>query len=204
VREHSIRSTIHLIGPGGAGKSTVAPHLAALLERPVFDLDRAFEIARGDIDDFLRAHGYDAYAAANVETYLAARPEGGAVAVLSSGFMLYPADVHPAIRDLQRAIAAAPTTVLLLPSLDLETCVAETVRRQATRPLPHRRPAAREEAVIRERFARYRLLTSRVVITMQPVQDVARAIVDCLSEVPDVLRSAPVSPGHPVALRHER
>ena len=59
---------IHLIGPAGAGKSTVAPHVAMLLGAPVFDLDRAFETVHGDIDQFIHARGYAAYAAANVET----------------------------------------------------------------------------------------------------------------------------------------
>ena len=95
--------------------------------------------------------------------------------------MVYPVDVHPAIRRLQRDIAVAPTTVLLLPSVDLETCVAETVRRQATRALPIRRSAAREEAVIRERFARYRRLATRVVTTMQPAEAVAREIIAYLA-----------------------
>src|SRR5256885_1925951 len=145
VREHTSHVVIHLIGPGGAGKSTVAPSVAALLQAPTLDLDRAFEAEHGDIDDFIEARGYPAYAAANVETYLAHRPSRLAVVVLSSGFMVYPEGLHPAVGEVQRQIAAAPSTVLLLPSLDLETCVAETVRRQATRPLSIRRSAAREE-----------------------------------------------------------
>jgi shikimate kinase len=157
------------------------------------DLDRAFEGAHGNIDHFIEAHGYAAYAAANVEIYLAHRPSELTVVALSAGFMVYPEDLHPAIRELQQDIAAAPTTVLLLPSLDLKTCVAETVRRQATqatRPLTIHRPAAREEAVIRERFAQYHRRTPRVVTTMQPVQAVAREIIGCLTEATDVLRSA--------------
>ena len=148
-----------------------------LLGAPVFDLDRAFETVHGDIDQFIQARGYAAYAAANVETYLEQRPRRVTVLALSSGFMVYPADVHPTIGRLQRDIAAAPTTVLLLPSVDLETCVAETVRRQAIRPMAMRRSAEREEAIIRERFARYRRLTPRVVTTMQPVEAVAREII---------------------------
>ena len=178
---------IHLIGPGGAGKSTVAPHLAALLGVPALDLDRAFEATYGDIDHFIQRHGYAAYASANVGTYLAHRPRGLAVVALSSGFMVYPADVHPEIRELHREIAAAPTTVLLLPSLNLETCVAETVRRQATRPLAIHRSAAREELVIRERFAKYLGLTSRVVTTIQPVEAVAREI---LARVADAIEGS--------------
>jgi shikimate kinase len=177
---------IHLIGPGGAGKSTVAPHVAGLLGVPTLDLDRAFETARGDIDQFIETNGYAAYAAANVDTYLAHRQREHAVSALSSGLMVYAENVHPAIGELQREIAAAPTTVLLLPSLDLETCVAETLRRQATRPLAIRRSAAREEAVIRTRFAQYLRLTPRVVTTMQPVKAVAREIIALLTEARDV------------------
>lgn len=167
---------IHLIGPGGAGKSTVGPYVAALLGSPALDLDRAFDAAHGDIDHFIDAHGYAAYAAANVETYLVSRSRAPGVLVLSSGFMVYPASVYAGVQELQQQIAAAPTTVLLLPSIDLEACVAETVRRQASRPLAIHRPAAREEEVIRQRFAQYRKLGSRVVTTMQPVETVAREI----------------------------
>jgi shikimate kinase len=106
--------------------------------------------------------------------------------------MVYPADVHPTIRGLQRDIAAAPTTVLLLPALDLETCVAETIRRQTTRPLVIRRSAMREEAVIRERFVHYRQLTPRVVTTMQPVLAVAREIIACIADAPNGLPSTVV------------
>lgn len=94
-----------------------------------------------------------------MDIYLAHRPKGLVVCVVSSGFMVYSEDLHPAIGTLQREIAAAPTTMLLLPSLDLETCVAEPLRRQATRPLAIRRSPDREEAVIRTRFDQYRRLT---------------------------------------------
>jgi len=187
-----IPSVIHLIGPGGAGKSTVAPHVAALFGAPSLDLDRAFASAHGDIDRFIQAHGYAAYAAANVATYLANRSLAPAVFVLSSGFMVYPGSVYPGMRELQQEIAAAPTTILLLPSLDLEVCVMETVRRQAARALAVRRSAAREEVVIRDRFARYRELTPRVVTTMQPVQIVAREIIDRVFHANDVTGPASV------------
>jgi shikimate kinase len=161
--------------------------LAALLGASALDLDRAFEAAHGDIDHFIQARGYAAYAAANVETYFASRAPKAAVVALSSGFMLYATDVHPAIHELQRQIAAAPTTVLLLPSLDLETCVAETMRRQARRPLAIRRPPAREEAVIRERFALYQRIAPQVVTTMQPADAIAREIIFRLAD-PQVRR----------------
>lgn len=107
---------IHLIGPGGAGKSTVAPHVAALLERPALDLDRAFEAERGNIDQFIEANGYSAYAGANVQTYVGVRPESFGVVAVSSGFMVYPVAVHPAIARLQRTMVLAPVVLTLPPN----------------------------------------------------------------------------------------
>lgn len=46
--------------PGRAGKSTVAPHVAALLEAPTLDVDRAFEAAHVDVDRFIETGGYAA------------------------------------------------------------------------------------------------------------------------------------------------
>src|SRR6185437_10431442 len=171
---------IHLVGPGGAGKSTVAPQVAALLRCPVLDLDRLFEAERGNIDSYIQAHGYAAYARANVDLYLANRSGRSGVFALSSGFITYSQTVHPAVAEIHRELVAAPTTVLLLPSLDDEICVSEIVRRQRARPFAIHRSAAREEAVIRERLAVYRRLPTRVVTTMQPVMTVARAIIGCI------------------------
>jgi shikimate kinase len=167
---------IHLIGPGGAGKSTVAPQLAALLGWTALDLDRLFESRHGSIDDFIRFHGYAAYASANIETFLATPTQPPAVFALSSGFMTYGAAAHPLWQHIQHTIAAAATTFLLIPSLDVETCVVEIVRRQASRPLPLPRSAQREEAVIRDRLPRYLALPVRRVTTMRPAAAVANEI----------------------------
>jgi len=188
---------IHLIGPGGAGKSTVAPVVAALLGVAARDLDRLFDAEHGNIDAYIQAHGYAAYAGTNVETYYAHRPQTTAVFALSSGFMTYPETAHPAIAELQRQLARASTTVLLLPSLDRETCVAEIVRRQQTRPLAIRRSPERDEGVIRERFDVYQRLSTPVVTTMQPVEAVARDIVRCIAQRPG-------DPGSTPVLSHER
>jgi shikimate kinase len=167
---------IHLIGPGGAGKSTVAPQLAALLGWSALDLDRLFESRHGSIDDVIRSRGYAAYASANIETFLATPTHPAAVIALSSGFMTYGAAVHPQWQDIQQRIAGAATTFLLLPSLDVETCVAEIVRRQGARPLPRPRSAEREEAVVRARLPQYLALPVRRVTTMRPAAAVANEI----------------------------
>ena len=168
---------IRLIGPGGAGKSRTGPLLAARLGAQFVDLDERFAAAVGDISKYMEFHGYEAYAVRNAQGYAELiRDTAGqeCVLALSSGFMTYREDVHPACAHLRRDIAASPTTFVLLPSLDLETCVTEIVRRQRGRPFS--RSAEREEQVIRARFALYRDLPVTKVETMRPVAEVVEAI----------------------------
>ena len=163
---------IHLVGPGGAGKTTAGAALAERLGVPFVDLDAEFAATHGDISAYLRAHGYEAYAHRNVDLYasLIRDPAGSVVVALSSGFMTYADAVHPDCAGWRQRIASSPLTVVLLPSLDLETCVAETVRRQLPRPFAG--AAAREEDVIRARFPVYLSLPPRKVETMRPVETV--------------------------------
>jgi shikimate kinase len=163
---------IHLVGPGGAGKSTVGLALARRLGVAFLDLDEQFKARAGDITDCLNANGYHAYAERNVRVYLEARArlQEEAVIALSSGFMTYSPDVHAAYAELRAQIAGSPTTFVLLPSLDYEVCVSETVRRQVSRPFS--RSAEREEGVIRQRFGQYRQLSATKVETLRPVDAV--------------------------------
>jgi shikimate kinase len=167
---------IQLVGPGGAGKTTVGLALAKRLGIAFVDLDEQFAARVGDISGYLRVHEYRAYAAQNIQVYLdtLGSLEEEAVIALSSGFMTYRDDAHPAYRGLHREIVASPSTVVLLPSVDYETCVAETVRRQLRRPFS--RSAEREEQVIRTRFGVYWGLLARKFETKGPVD----AVVDDL------------------------
>jgi shikimate kinase len=124
---------IRLAGPGGAGKSTIGALLAERLEVLFVDLDRHFADLVADISDYIDRHGYDAYARENIEAYRslfreAVCPE---VVALSSGFMTYAKDAHPEYGRIRREIEKCAQTFVLLPSLNLECCVAETVRRQS-------------------------------------------------------------------------
>jgi shikimate kinase len=161
--------SITLIGPGGAGKSTVAALIAERLSIAFVDLDRSFANRAGGISDYINRFGYNAYARENVDTYRLVLEEGTAprVAALSSGFMTYPQDIHPEYTCLRRDVEQSPTTFVLIPSLSLELCVKETVRRQLARPFA--RSAAKEEAVLRERFPVYVGLPVRKLETMQPL-----------------------------------
>lgn len=167
---------IHLVGPGGAGKSTAGRLVAELLGCRFLDLDRLFDETHGNIDDFIERHGYAVYARENVDTYQAIEVGERAVLAVSSGFMTYPCDTHRMYPTIRQSIATLPSTMVLLPSLELEACVTETVRRQRARPLAHHRTEAREREVIRERFAVYLALPARKIATMRPAADIAAEI----------------------------
>lgn len=168
---------IRLIGPGGAGKSSTGALLAERLAVRFVDLDERFGATVGDISKYIESHGYDAYAARNVQVYadlIRGAAGSGWILALSSGFMTYREDIDPAYVHLRREIALSPTTFVLLPSLDLETCVAETVRRQLLRPFS--RSAEEEEQVIRARFAVHRDLPATKIQTMRPIAEVVEAV----------------------------
>ena len=167
---------ILIVGPGGAGKSTVGSELAPRLDIPFIDLDLEFMERVGDISHHIDHRGYHSYASENVRLCLSilATP-GHAVIALSSGFMAYPEGVHPAYPALRSEICNSPTTFVLLPSLDLEECVGEIVRRQVARPIG--RSPEREEAVIRDRYAIYMAVPARKIETMRPVTEIVEQVI---------------------------
>jgi shikimate kinase len=160
---------IQLIGPGGAGKTTVGLALANRMGIPFIDLDEQFRVRLGDISAWLEVHGYASYANRNVQVYLDTLGAFRVIAVLalSSGFMTYAVDAHPDYGNVCRDIVASPSTVVLLPSFNYETCVTETVRRQLRRPFS--RSAQREEQVIRARFEVYSGLPAKKFETTMPI-----------------------------------
>lgn len=165
-------AAVVLAGPGGAGKTTFGALLAPRIGVPFLDLDHEFTARFGDISHFLEHHGYEAYAARNVQLFIDTVAPGRSIGViaLSSGFMTYSPNVHPSYKGVRRAIIESPCTAILLPSFDVEVCVAETVRRQIQRPFG--RSAEREEEVIRHRFGLYRALAVPQVETMRNSDDV--------------------------------
>jgi shikimate kinase len=95
--------------------------------------------------------------------------------------MTYPEDTHSHLSSIRQSIATQASTFVLLPSLDLQECVTETVRRQRHRPLARHRSDRRAEDVIRERFPVYMALPARKVPTMREPADVAAEIVTFIS-----------------------
>jgi shikimate kinase len=101
------------------------------------------------------------------------------IVALSSGFMTYADRIHHDYLALRQRVASSPSTFVLLPSVDVEACVGEIVRRQLRRPFA--RSAEREEQVIRERFFIYFGLPARKVQTMQPVEAVVVELIAALA-----------------------
>jgi len=171
---------IQLIGPGGAGKTTTGAALAERLCGRFVDLDAEFTSRHGSISAYLDEHGYAAYANANVGLFedLGGGPATPDIVALSSGFMTYADDVHPAYPVWRWRLVSSPSTFVLLPSLQFEECVKETVRRQLGRPFS--RSAEREEQVIRARLPVYLGLPVRKVATMRPIANVVDEVISAL------------------------
>jgi shikimate kinase len=174
------RPTIRLIGPGGAGKSTIGARLAERLDLVFVDLDGHLTGRVGDISDYIRTHGYGTYARENVEAYrsLMDAEQPPDVVALSSGFMTYSPDIHPEYQRLHREIGRSATTFVLLPSVDRDVCVRETVRRQVRRTFGG--SARKEEVVIRERFDIYMSVPAQKIETMGHVAAAVDDIVEAL------------------------
>jgi hypothetical protein len=104
----------------------------------------------GDISAYLASYGYQAYANRNVQVYLDVLRSisEGTVLALSSGFMTYRADTHPAYRGISREVIASRSTVVLLP-----------------------------EQVIRERFGVYWALPTKKLETSRPIDAVVDDLV---------------------------
>jgi shikimate kinase len=182
MRGHlSSSEAIRLVGPGGAGKSTIGALLAERLEIAFLDLDRHLADLVGDLSEYIDRHGYDTYARENVETYCSLFREElrPGVVALSSGFMTYAGDIHPEYARIRRETEQHPNTFVLLPSLDRDVCVAETVRRQIARPFA--RSPAREEAAIRARFEIYIAVPARKIETMRPAAAAVDEIIGALA-----------------------
>ncbi len=167
----------HLIGPGGAGKSTIGAVLARRLNWRFVDLDQCFLSWHGHIGGLIDRHGYAGYARRNIQLYadLRHRVAEPMVCALSSGFMTYPSDIAPAYPSIRSSIESDARTALLLPALDLEPCTSLIVARQLSR--TYLKASAESEArKIRDRFPRLMALNCARFVSEGPVDAIAASI----------------------------
>ncbi|WP_256941114.1 MULTISPECIES: shikimate kinase [Burkholderia] len=182
----------HLIGPGGAGKTSVGAIVAARLHWRFVDVDQCFLAAHGNIADFIRDRGYVEYASHNIRLYEQLKRDMSAptICAVSSGFMLYPADVAPTYPALRHCIEADRFTALLLPSFDPERCAKLIVGRQMSRPYLNANEAD-EMRKIRDRFPAFMRLNCRRFASDGPPEHVAADIERF------IMASMPSSEGRP-------
>lgn len=163
-----------LVGPGGAGKTTLGHILAPMTGRALVDLDQAFLDALGDIGDYIRSAGYAAYKAANsaLAGSLASDLRRPTILVTSSGFL---ASDNPAeVLADNIGLLAQGYSISLLPHADLEAACDIIADRQLRRGLY--RDADRQRQIIRERFDLYKAAGDMQVISTAAPAEIAEAV----------------------------
>ncbi len=165
---------VFIVGPGGAGKTTVGRLLVPILGRYLIDLDATFCSRVGQIDQYIRSAGYVAYKQANsrLARRLADEAPGPAVMVTSSGFLSL--DNPPETLAQNTRLVAEGYSICLLPDADPGIAGDIIVARQLQRGFS--REAARERRTIGERFATYNAAGDMIVFSAAPPAQIAAAI----------------------------
>ncbi len=162
---------IYLCGPPGSGKSTVAPLLAALLEREAVDVDAQIEAEQERrIARIVDEDGEAAFRARERSTIQAASLRQGCVVALGGG----------ALEDAWNRTRVAETGVLVFLDASPATCAERTARE------PGRRPLLREPGALArlhaERRPRYAGAPVHIVVDGLSPQETAAAIRAALLE----------------------
>ncbi|MFG0517991.1 shikimate kinase [Kluyvera intermedia] len=171
---------LFLIGPGGAGKSTVGEKLAVRLGYVFVDLDAQFCERVANIREYLKSHGYEAYLEQNAALFdalLAERCHQNVVFALSSGFLA--TDIRPDIveRNRQR-VREEGRSILLMPSKDVDVACGCIVTRQLKRGFELVRD--KEEAKFRQRFTDYMALGDIQIFAMDSPEVIVHKIIAAL------------------------
>ena len=155
-----------LIGPMGAGKTSIGRRVAKLLDRPFTDTDTDIVRAHGPIDEIFAAHG-EAHFRALERTAVAAALEDGGIVSLGGG----------AVLDAETQAALARHRVVLL---TVEPRVVASRVRGSKRPLLGDGDALeRWNEIYRARRPVYERLATVVFDTSRgPLRDVVGALAD--------------------------
>lgn len=170
--DRPLAKPVALVGLMGAGKTAVGRRLAAALGVAFADADEAIvEAASMSIPDIFELYGEAAFR--DVERRVIARLIDEAPGVLALGGGAF---VDAGTRDV---LAARAVSIWL--KADLETLVARTARKRATRPLLLKgEPREILADLMARRYPIYALADHTIVTGDQPLEEVVGVIVELL------------------------
>lgn len=158
-------SALVLIGPMGAGKSSVGKRVARALDVPFFDTDAAIARENGPVERIFEEHGEAHFRRIEREAVVTALQAGGVVA-LGGGAVLDPGTQDDLAHHRVVLLTVAPRVV------------ATRVRGSSRPLLQGDDPAARWRAIYEERRPVYERLADVTFDTSSgPMQDVVDRIV---------------------------
>lgn len=166
---------LFIIGPGGAGKSTVAKHLSSIINYPLLDLDVEFCYTYCDITDYIKSNGYSVYCQKNSELLrnIVNISTQSSLFVLSSGFMVY--ENYPELaKSNVDYVHRYGKTIRLLPSSNKKIAMKLIIERQSMRPFY--RGYSKEKNTIDGRFDTYLAMGDYKFETNQPPETIASYI----------------------------
>lgn len=171
---------IFLIGPGGAGKSTVGKLLSNRLNYIMVDLDDEFCERIVNIREYIKLHGYESYLEQNsmlLNKLLVEHANHNTLFVLSSGFLS--TDIRQDIvENNRRVVSEQGFSVLLMPSQDYNEAMKCIVYRQLTRGFSLVRK--KEEEKFGKRFSEYIELGDLKIFSMAKPELITAKIADQL------------------------
>lgn len=172
ARRRALERPVVLVGLMGAGKTAVGRRLAATLGVAFADADEAIvEAASMSIPDIFELYGEAAFR--DVERRVIARLIDEAPGVLALGGGAF---VDPRTRAL-----VGDRAVSIWLKADLETLVARTTKKRATRPLLLQgEPRAILDDLMKRRYPIYALADHTVITGDQPLDDVVGRLVGLL------------------------
>jgi shikimate kinase len=162
-----------LIGPGGVGKSTVAPILATFLDVSVVDLDVEY-MSQSNIANDVSNYGYKYYYKKNSDLFFQLLKSRSipTLFVLSSGFFCYPD--RDMVRAHIRVLSEYGISIRLLPNIDVTKSINIIVNRQLQRGFGLEEQREREKFT--KRFIIYNELGDIQIYSHEPPERIAQDI----------------------------
>lgn len=170
---------LFIVGPGGAGKSSLGQLLAPLTHRRLLDLDQIFKSEVGPIDQYIQNFGNEAYRSRN--SSLAKSLVRGCLdqilLVTSSGFLAE--DNPPLVLADNQALLRQGYSLSLLPDDDHKLTCEIIVERKMSRGLVL--DPQRERQKINSRLPVYRAAGDMLVVSKAALSTIAATVAERIS-----------------------